>query len=196
MSEPNGAGAAPAADDAQPQAGTGAPQAGAPEAGGTTLTDPVALQRELTEARKEAAKHRTELNRYKEAETAASEAAKSELQKAIERAEAAERRAEEGATALKGYQLRLATVEAARTLGFRNPEIAHRLISSNEVEYTPEGNPKNIDQLLTKIATSDPYLVNGTAPGRGADLGGGPRGSAPAGGNDVNGMIRRAAGRS
>ena len=76
MSEPNGAGSAPEAGDAQPQVGAGASQADASEAGGTTLTDPVALQRELTEARREAAKHRTELARYMDAESKAAEAAK------------------------------------------------------------------------------------------------------------------------
>ena len=192
MSEPNGAGAAQVASDAQPQAGAGTSQAGAPEAGGTTLTDPAVLQRELTEARREAAKHRTELARYKDAESAAAEAAKSELQKAIERAEAAERARDERDAQLKGFQLRLATVEAARKAGFRNPEIAHRLISMSEVEYTDQGEPKNLDTILAKIAKSDPYLVNGQASGS-PDLGGGPRGTPPA--TDVNTMIRRAAGR-
>jgi hypothetical protein len=192
MTEQSGAATAQAADGAQPQAGNGAPQAGAPEAGGTTLTDPVALQRELTEARREAAKHRTELARYKDAESAAAEAAKTELQKAIERAEAAEKARDQRDEQLKGFQLRLATIEAARKMGFRNPEIAHRLISYSEVDYTDQGEPKNLDALLGKIAKTDPYLVNGQAGGS-PDLGGGPRGTPPA--LDVNTMIRRASGR-
>jgi hypothetical protein len=192
METANGAAPAQAAAAAQPQEGTGAPQEGAPRTGGTQITDLAALQRELTEARQEAAKHRTELNRYKEAETAATEAAKSELQKAIDRAEAAEKARDEGLSQVKTYQLRLATVEAARQIGFRNPEIAHRLVSASDVEYAADGTPKNINQLLAKIAESDPYLVTGMT-GKASDLGGGPRG-APAG-SDVNAMIRRAAGR-
>jgi len=192
MTEQPGAATAQAADGAQPQAGTGAPQEGAPEVGGTTLTDPVALQRELTEARREAAKHRTELARYKDAESAAAEAAKTELQKAIERAEAAEKARDQRDVQLKGFQLRLTTIEAARKMGFRNPEIAHRLISESEVDYTDQGEPKNLDALLAKIAKTDPYLVNGQ-PGGSPDLGGGPRGTPPS--PDVNTMIRRAAGR-
>lgn len=194
MPEPTGAAPAQVAEGAQPPVGTGDPQAGDPQtppASGTQITDPAILQRELTEARREAAKWRTELKTYKDAETAAAEAAKSELQKAMERAEAAERARDEGLAQLKAYQLRLTTVEIARTLGFRNPEIAHRLIAASEVDYATDGTPKNIEQLLGKIAASDPYLlVNGQAP-RAMDLGGGPRGT-PAGPN-VNDMIRRAA---
>ena len=193
MSEPNGAASPQAGDGAQPPAGDGAPQVGAPAGGGTQLTDVSALQKELDDARKEAAAYRTKASAYEKAEAAKEEAAKSEMQKAIERAEAAEKARDEGIAQVKAYQLRLATVEAARRLGFRNPEIAHRLVSDSEVEYTDEGSPKNIDVLLTKIATSDPYLLNGkgaTPP----DLGGGPRGTAT--GTDINSMIRRATGRA
>jgi hypothetical protein len=190
MTEPNGAAPAQVADGAQPQAGNGAPPAGASQ-GGTQLTDVSALQKELDDARKEAAQSRTRLKGYEDAESARAEAAKSELQKATERAEAAEKARDEGLSQVKSFQLRLSTVEAARRLGFRNPDIAHRLISESDVEFTAEGAPKNIDQLLTKIGQSDPYLLT-TKPGA-PDLGGGPRGTAP--GEDVNTMIRRAAGR-
>lgn len=192
MSEPTGAATVPATDGAQPPAGAGTPPEGAPEASGTQLTDLGVIQRELNEAREEAKRARLELKGYKDKESAQAEAAKSELQRATERAEAAEKARDEHASQVKTYQLRLATVEAARKLGFRNPEIAHRLISDSEVEFTEAGEPKNVDTLLTKIATSDPYLVNGK-PGA-PDLGGGPRGTPP--GLDVNTMIRRAAGRS
>jgi hypothetical protein len=192
MTEPTSATPAPAAAGASPQAGAGEPQAGAPRNGGTQITDLTTLQRELDDARQEAAKHRIDLNKYKEAETAAAEAAKTELQKAIDRAEAAEKARDEGLAQVKSYQLRLATVEAARRLGFRNPEIAHRLVSASDVEYATDGAPKNIDNLLAKIAESDPYLVTGQG-GKSADLGGGPRGTPPS--PDVNSMIRRAAGR-
>jgi len=191
MTEPNGATPGQEPAGAQPQAGSGTPPAGAPQ-GGTQITDVSALQRELDEARKEAAAHRTKAKAYEDAESARAEAAKSELQKALDRAEAAEKARDEGLSQVKAYQLRLATVEAARRLGFRNPEIAHRLVQADSVEYTAEGAPKNIDNLLTKIAESDPYLVNGK-PGS-PDLGGGPRGTPP--GPDINGMIRRATGRA
>lgn len=192
MTEAASATPAQAAAGATPQAGAGTPQEGAPRNGGTQITDVSALQRELDEARKEAAAFRTKAKSYEDAEAAKEEAAKSELQKAVDRAEAAEKARDEGLSQVKSYQLRLATVETARRLGFRNPEIAHRLISPSDVEYNPEGVPKNIDNLLAKIAESDPYLVTGRG-GQPADLGGGPRGSAT--GPDVNTMIRRAAGR-
>lgn len=191
MSGPIGAAPAQAAADAQPQAGTGTPPAGEPKAGGTQITDVSTLQRELDEARKEAASHRTKLKGYEDQESARADAAKSELQKAIERAEIAEKARDEGLATVKTFQLRLATIEAARRLGFRNPEIAYRLISTSSVEFTPEGEPKNIDQLLGTIATGDPYLLNGQSPR--PDLGGGPRGTPP--GPDINSMIRRATGR-
>lgn len=192
MTEAASAASAQAAPAASPQAGAGTPQEGAPKNGGTQITDVSALQRELDEARREAAAARTKAKTYEDAEAAKEEAAKSELQKAVDRAEAAEKARDAGLAQVKAYELRLTTVEAARRLGFRNPEIAHRLVSTSDVEYTAEGAPKNIDQLLTKIAESDPYLITGQS-GKQADLGGGPRGSTP--GLDVNSMIRRAAGR-
>jgi hypothetical protein len=190
MTDNSGAGAAPVADGAQPQAGTGAAQAAAPAGGGTQITDPTVLQRELDEARREAAAHRTRLKAFEDAESAKAEAAKSELQKAMDRAAEAEKARDDALAQVKARDLRLSTVEAARKLGFRNPEIAHRLIAASDVEYTAEGAPKNIEQLLTKIAESDPYLV--AKPGT-PDYGGGPRGTPTP--TDVNTMIRRAAGR-
>jgi predicted kinase len=145
----------------------------------------------LDEARREAAASRTRLKGYEDAESARSDAAKSELQKANERAEAAEKARDEGLAQVKSFQLRITTAEAARRLGFRNPEIAHRLLDVSRVEYTDEGQPKNIESLLTKVAESDPYLVTGR-PGT-PDLGAGPRGTPP--GADINSMIRRATGR-
>lgn len=194
MSEPNGAAQGQEPIASQPQAGDGAPQAGEPRAqAGTTLTDPAALQRELDEARRDAAAARTELKGYKDKESAAAEATKSEIQKATERAERAERELEEARSTNRALVIQRATVEAARRMGFRNPEIAHRLVSDSEIEVDDKGNPKNLDALLTKIATSEPYLINGQAPGGKPDLGGGPRGSTPS--VDMNTAIRRAAGR-
>ncbi len=85
--------------------------------------------------------------------------------------------------------LRLATVTAATKLGFRNPELAYRLLDQGAVTFDPEGAPKNVEKLLTDVAKAEPYLVADT------DFGGGQRGATPGGKADMNDLIRQAAGR-
>lgn len=115
---------------------------------------------------------------------------KSESEKATERIAALEKELASERTARQEGSVRLATAQAARKLGFRDPDIAHRLVSMTEVEFDDAGHPKNIERLLDGLAKAHPYLVNGTS-----DAGLGPRGSAAPSGPDMNAMIRRAAGR-
>lgn len=174
-------GQAPA--DEAPQAGDPTGQAPEPSSGdGTPTLDAAALQRELAAARREAASYRTKLKGYEDA-------TKSEAEKAAERIAELERQNSELAAARREDSLRISASTEARKLGFRNPDLAFRLIAS-AVEYDDHGTPKNVDRLLADVAKSDPYLVNGPA-----DFGGGPRGTAPAAGNNMNELIRRAAGR-
>ena len=86
--------------------------------------------------------------------------------------------------------LRLASITSAQRIGYRNPDLAYRLLDPAQVEYAEDGSPRNVETLLSALAKSDPYLLAQT------DFGGGPRGSSAAQGNDMNVLIRRAAGRT
>jgi hypothetical protein len=147
--------------------------------------DQATLQRELAEARREAAKYRTDLRKVTDAQLSESE----RLQRRVteleqERAESAARDRERA--------IRLAALEAAAKLGFRDPDLAVRLVDPTAVEVSDEGTPRNVERLLTDVLARSPYLAR---PGAPADFGGGVRGSAPAG-TDMNRLIRRAAGRT
>lgn len=86
--------------------------------------------------------------------------------------------------------LRAAAVTSATKLGYRNPDMAFRLLDIDAVEYAKDGSPANVEKLLTKVAENDPYLLAS------ADFGGGNKGEPPAGsGNEMNDLIRSAAGR-
>lgn len=193
MSDTTGGPATQAVTDPQPQAGTSpsseregaqaASDAGAAAAGGTE--DLATAIRERDDARREAARHRAELRRLKDADLSETERLGREL---------AELRAErdELVRSERERALRYASLEAATRLGFRDPELAVRLLDRDAVETRDDGTPRNVERLLADVLERAPYL--GRA-GTGGDFGGGPRGQAPAG-SDMNSLIRRAAGRT
>jgi hypothetical protein len=170
---------AQAAEVASPQEGTIPAQAAEPS------VDPAMLQRELAEARREAAKYRTDLRKVTDAQLSESE----RLQRRV-----AELEAERTETQARDREraIRLAALEAAARLGFRDPDLAVRLVDPTAVEVSDDGSPKNVERLLADVLTRSPYLAR---PGAAADFGGGVRGAAPAG-TDMNRLIRRAAGRT
>lgn len=186
MPEANGASGTPADPTAQPQAGDNPdanPQAGDADDGSTSIS--------LEAARKLRSENENLRTRLRAAETAEQERARAEmteLQRATDRATQLEKDLEAERTARRETTLRLETVSAARRLGFRDPELAYRLIG--DVDYNDKGEPKNLDKMLADLSKSHPYLVNGTS-----DYGGGPRGTPPSSGPDMNDAIRRAAGR-
>ena len=170
---------AQAADVALPLEGTTPAQAAEPS------LDPVALQRELAEARREAAKYRTDLRKVTDAQLTESE----RLQRRVTELEQ-----EREATSVRDREraIRLAALEAAARLGFRDPDLAVRLVDPTAVEVSDDGTPKNVERLLADVLARSPYLAR---PGASADFGGGTRGAGPAG-TDMNHLIRRAAGRT
>ena len=104
------------AEGAQPQEGTTPAQVAEP-----TL-DAGSLQRELAEARREAAKYRTDLRKVTDAQLSESE----RLQRRVTELEA--ERAESAARDRSGRNSGLAALEAAAKLGFRDPDLAVRLV--------------------------------------------------------------------
>jgi hypothetical protein len=177
---------------AQPQAGTINPESTtqAQAAAGTTdqpttTIDVTVLQRELAEARREAAKHRTDLRRFTDAQL-------SETERLQRRVTELEQEREAIASRDRERAIRLAALEAAARLGFRDPDLAVRLVDPSAVEVRDDGTPRNVERLLAEVLARSPYLAR---PGASADFGGGQRGTAPAG-TDMNSLIRRAAGRT
>jgi len=138
-----------------------------------------AIERER-EARREAERQLKELQQQQAADKPLSEqlaALQQEL--AAEKAQRQEQ------------SLRLATVSTATRLGFRNPDVAYRLLDAKAIEHGEDGTPANVEKLLTDIAKAEPYLLTAN------DFGGGQAGGTPGGyGNDMNTIIRRAAGRA
>jgi len=187
MTDDQGANGTPADPNAQPPAGNdgATPPAGDGQAGAETIS-----LDEAKSLRSENKSLRTRLRELEKAEQARTEAEKSEIEKANDRATAAERDLATERLARQDYALRLETASVARRLGFRDPDLAFRLVPAADVEFDESGQPKNIDRLLGDLVKSHPYLANGTA-----DYGGGPRGTPAAGGRSMDDLIRQAAGR-
>lgn len=124
-----------------------------------------------------------------EAETAKAQAEQSESERLAGRVADLERQLTDRVRREQEQSLRLASITAAQKLGYRNPDIAYRLLDTAAVEYADDGSPRNVERLLEALAKSDPYLLTRT------DFGGGVRGDSAAAGPDMNSLIRRAAGR-
>lgn len=195
------------APEGQAPAG-GEPQAGAPSGGQAPATPPTPqtppdddpdaglspedLRKVLKKTREEAASARTKNRELEEKVQAAereklseAERLKLERDEAVSASEAKDRQ-------IRTLEARSVIFESATKLGFRNPEIAHRLVDLDKIEFTDDGRPKGIDALLKKVIEGDPYLAKGV---NGADYGGGPRGGSGSG-VDMNDVIRRAAGKA
>lgn len=144
------------------------PETDADPAGGAP-TDP-----ETARARADAAKYRTQLREtqksLKELQDAAKEkedAEKTELQKVIDRATLLESQLREKDEKVKHLTLRQEVLLAAGSQSIIDPDGAYRLLDTAQVEYDEEGNPTNIDDLLTKLVEAKPYL-KGSGSGGGA----------------------------
>lgn len=146
---------------AAPQAGdpqTPQPQAGNGQTPGLTLEEALA---ELKKVRTEAASHRVKLTAFEKAEEERKLAAMGDLEKAAQRAEAAEAQA-------RTYRERIAllSVQAEATkLGIVDPEVAAALIK-DKLELDDDGAPKNADALLRELVKAKPYLLAQQQPGQ------------------------------
>jgi hypothetical protein len=73
---------------------------------------------------------------------------------------------------------RAETIRHAAKLGYRDPDDAHRLLDPAAIEYDDDGQPKNVEALLTELLKAKPYLAAASARAQG-DFGGGARGGQP-----------------
>lgn len=120
------------------------------------------------------------------------EASKTELEKERDRAAKAEQKAADLEQRLRQREVRDTVTTAALRLGFHDPEDAWRLLDSDALELDEDGEPKNVEPLLKKLAERKPHLVKANGSGS-ADFG--PRGNGASNSGDMNALIRRGAGR-
>jgi hypothetical protein len=172
--------------EAQPQAGT--PETQAVE--GKDEQPEVLTPEKAKELRREHQQLRRERNELAEWKRQREDAEKTESQRTADRLAALEAELNTERTRARSLSVQTVAASTARKLGFKNPDLAVRLISTNDVEFGDDGSPTNIERLLGEAAKEFPDLVSGTT-----DFGGGPRGSAPGTQQDMNRFIRRAAGR-
>jgi hypothetical protein len=82
----------------------------------------------------------------------------------------------------------------AAQVGFANPRLAYAaLVEFDMLELNADGDPVNVDTALKRLLKDNPGLASAAARPTG-DIGQGTRSAAPAG-DDMNRLIRRAAGR-
>lgn len=157
-----GGGAEPGGQEPpNPQHPSGQPTGQEPKGG---EPDNEALKRELAETRREAAKHRTEKN-----------ALEAELKKRqdaeLSETERLKQQVEESNANTTQLQQRLIQSEvkvAAQKLGIINPDLVVPIVQG-KIEMK-DGEPTNIEALLTDLVKANPYLVE--AP-KGSDGGAG-----------------------
>ena len=161
----------PVVDDAPPQAGTAEPTP-------AVDTDAAKWRKELEDARKEAAKYRTErkaleakLATFEAQQKAAEDAKLSDLEKA-------QRAADEAAAKLAALEAERATLaERTRLLATQNAflgvaskagigyaDAAWKLLDAERVAYDDNGNPTNLDALAKELVKAYPFLAATAAP--------------------------------
>ena len=93
------------------------------------------------------------------------EAAKSELQKAQERAAELEKKIE--ADKLERREMAVSHEIAIQSgkLGIVDGDVAYKLLDKEAIEFDDNGKPKNIEDLLKKLVQDKPYLLGGNKPG-------------------------------
>jgi hypothetical protein len=163
---------------------------GADNASGTE--DVAALRRELEEARRLAARDRTERRKLEEAIKATEDAKLPEQERLQRRLADLERQASSHEQERRDWQVREAVTRSASKLGYADPVDAFALLDRSALEFADDGTPKNTDRLLADLLRAKPYLAGGTRPMGSFD--GGVRGQ-PAKGQDMNAVLRAAAGR-
>jgi hypothetical protein len=155
----------------QGQAPNETPQAGNPDDGEQQQAGAGDVQAELRRARDDAAKYRTQLRDNQEklkaleaAQKERDDAEKTELQKAIDKANDLEARLLQADNRTKSLALENAVVLKAQALGIVDPDAAYRLLDKDAVEFDGD-KPKNIDELLNSLIESRPYLKGKKTPG-------------------------------
>lgn len=179
---------------------TQASQAGAGTGAGTTTptdtTGGMTLEQALSalsEARKEAASHRTKLREAEGRIKTFEDEKLSEQEKKDKAAKEAADRADRAETELRKLRLEAGLERAAAKAGITDTEAALRLLDPSKLDLDDDGRPKNAEDVLKAMLKDRPWLSGAAAQTRrpSADAGAG-RGQG--GTTDMNAILRRAAG--
>jgi len=128
---------------------------------------------------------------------AAAEAQKTELQKAQERAQAAEAKGAQMQEAVNQRLIRAEVTVKGAALGIVDSEAAALLMDRSAVRVDEHGNVEGIEEALKALVAAKPYLVGGKpAPGPVPKAGDNQNDGKGQKGFDMNALIRRAAGRA
>lgn len=189
---------APQAGDAgDPQTGTPAPQAGTNDSQPQAGDEQQPSVEEIRRLRRENADYRTRLKKLEDAQRAADDAQLSEVDRL--KRDHAETVAERDKlrTQLQRSETEKVLITAARKLGIVDEDAAIRLLEWDALDFDETtGKPKNAEAQLKALMQARPWLA--AQPGRsgGSADGGRQAGkNGSAGGEDMNTLIRRAAGR-
>ncbi len=98
-----------------------------------------------------------------QAKREADESAKSELQRAMERADGLEKKLAEAAIAQKTLATQTEVANTATRLGIVDPDAAYKLLDKGAIEYGDNGKPVNVEVLLQGLLKDKPYLGGGGA---------------------------------
>lgn len=114
------------------------------------------------------------------------DASKSETERLASKASEAESKLTAAEQRAADLALQMTVERAARKLGFIDEDDAYRLIDRRAVELDDDGEPTNVEKLLTDLAKSKPHLVkaegdDGQKNGNGAATRGVPPTPKPAG---------------
>ena len=149
----------------QPQAGDPTqntpanPQAGEANTNEPTPRTPQEYEAEIARLRREAADKRVKLNEYEEKARKEAEAQMTEAQKAQARAADMERQLAEKTRLHQEKTVSYEVKLHAAKLGIVDPDAASKLMDWSQLDYDDDGNPKNIQRLLTDLVKSKPYLA-------------------------------------
>ncbi len=162
-----------------------------PQAGQSDDLSPAQLRAELADARKEAAKFRTQLRGFEKTEADRKAAELSEVEKRDARIRELEDHAAQSQQRTRQYALRDAVEQAVNKeqLALTAPlGDVLRLLDADAIEWDDNGAPKHVGALVKALVADRPYLV-----GRRGSVDGGAGGGQVAGNmNDLlRGMIRR-----
>jgi Skp family chaperone for outer membrane proteins len=181
-----------------PQAGDVAqPQVGATQKAQAVSAEPAVdaatIAQERDEARREAAKYRTEVRRFEQEREAAKRAGESEQERLQRERQDFERERAAFTTERQDFALRQAVTSAATALGFIDPDDAFAHLDRSAIEWSDDGKPRGLDRQLRSILERKPHLLN---PNRTATPMRGVQPSGRVADGNMNALIRQAAGRN
>lgn len=126
-------------------------------------------QRDAAEARREAAKYRTDLRTAQGEVEKFRQATMTDEQRRQAEADALRKENEALKEQARTAGLQAAVTTEATALRFHSPRAALAMLDRSEIEYGDDGKPTNLRALLEKVAQDEPYLVKRQGPGGGGE---------------------------